>query len=304
MEKRKHTSVHYSSKSKRQKLASETPGQRTMSTVELLDRIIRFVPKDKVKSLRGVSTWFRKMIEYGPVQEYLYDVPPKGKVGVLLFRGEKIEDHIYRIAPGSQPSLEQKHESCIQGYGGEGFIDRDDEAYKDIKPEDIEMILENKHCARPCLLDSKRLAYSILSPGPFKRLMCTLLAKAWDAGGVNKSTSTVPLQPFHFKITCDARLLGDIEWEEYCMAGEFSKPWPKNTFEATVNWVFELLALYSRTRDDLICSGAAIDDMDYIKGTTLGNSELLKAFRVARGTSWSLEQTCYIVDRISETPCM
>jgi hypothetical protein len=100
----------------------------------------------------------------------------------------------------------------------------------------------------------------------------------------------------------DARLLGDIEWEEYCMAGEFSKPWPKNTFEATVNWVFELLAFYSRTRNDLICSGAAIDDMEYIKGTTLGDSELLKAVRVARETSWSLEQTCYIVDRISERP--
>jgi hypothetical protein len=70
-----------------------------------------------------------------------------------------------------------------------------------------------------------------------------------------------------------------------------------------VNWTFALLALYSRTRHDLICSGAAIDDMDYIKGTTLGDSDITKAFRVARGTSWSLEQTCYIVDQIPERLC-
>lgn len=107
----------------------------------------------------------------------------------------------------------------------------------------------------------------------------------------------------HFEITCDGRLLGNIEWEGYRMSGEFGKPCPNNTFDATVNWVFELLALYSRTRSDLICSGAAIDDMDYIKGTTLGNSDIMEAFRVARGTSWSLEQTCYILDRISEKNC-
>ena len=243
------------------------------------------------------------MIEYGPVQEYRYDVPPKGKVGMLLFRGEKIGDYLYRIAPGSQPSLKQTYESCIQGYGGEIFIDRDDGAYKDITQEDIEIILENKHCARPCLLDSKRLAFSNLSPGPFKRLMYILLVKAWDSWGLHESTSTVPLQPSHFEITCDGRLFGDIEWEAYCMGGEFSKPCPKNTFEATVNWIFELLTLYSRTRNDLICSGAAIDDVDYLKGTTLGHNDIMKAFRAARGTSWSLEQTCYIIDRISETPC-
>jgi hypothetical protein len=306
MGKRKHTSVHSSQRvftNKRQKLTSETPGQRALSMVEVLDRIIRSVPKDKVRNLRGVSIWFRQMIEYGPVREYLYDVPPKGKVGVLLFRGEKIGDYVYCIAPGSQPSLEQTHESCIQGYGGEGFINRDDEAYRDITLEDTEMILENQHCARPCLLDSTRLACSNLSPGPFKRLMYTLLAKAWEADGVVKSEPTVLSKPSHFKITCDARIFGDIEWEEYCMSGEFSKPWPNNSFEATVNWVFDLLALYSGTRNDLIYSGAAIDDMDYLKGTTLGNSELKKAFRVARGTSWSLEQTCYIVDRIPERPC-
>lgn len=76
------------------------------------------------------------------------------------------------------------------------------------------------------------------------------------------------------------------------MGGKFSKPPPKTTFEATVNWVFQLLASYASTRNDLICSGAAIDDMDYVKGTTLGDSDIMEAFRVARGTSWSLEQTC------------
>ena len=306
MSKRRHTSVNSSQDEptgKRQKLTFETPVQRTLSTVELLDHIIRFVPKDKVKKLGGVSKWFQNMIKYGPIQEYLYDVPPKGKVGIFSFRGERIEDYVRYIAPGSQPSLEQAHESCIHGYGGEGFIDRNDEVYRDITSEDIEMILENKHCAKPCLLDSTRLAHCNLSPGPFERLMCTLLVKAWDADGDSESTSTAPSQPSNFKIICDGRLLGDIGWEKYRMGGKFSKPPPKTTSEATVNWVFESLASYASTRNDLICGGAAIDDMDYVKGMTLGDSDIMKAFRAARGTSWSLEQTCYIVDRIPESLC-
>ena len=306
MGKRKHSPVHFfhdDSTQKRQKHNPKTSVQQTFSTVELLDRIIRFVPRDKVKDLRDVSTWFRSMIAYGPIQEYIYDVPPKGKVGVLNFRGEKIEDYVRHIPPGSQSSMEQKHESCIQGYGGEGFVNRRDEAYKDITPEDEDMILDNIHCARPCLLDSTRLAHCNLSPGPFKRLVCTILAKAWNTDGMSKSTPTVLLQPLHFKITCDGRLFGGIEWGKYSVGGEFSKPPARNTFEATVNWIFELLALYARTRDDVICSGAAIDDMDYIKGTTLTDSDIMKAFRVAHGTSWSLEQTCYIIDRIPEKPC-
>lgn len=61
----------------------------------------------KVRKLRGVSTWVRDMVKHGPVREYLYEVPPKVKVGVLLFRGEKIEDFAV---------VEQTQESCIQGY--------------------------------------------------------------------------------------------------------------------------------------------------------------------------------------------
>ena len=83
------------------------------------------------------------------------------------------------------------------------------------------------------------------------------------------------------------------------MCGKFSKPRPKTTSEATVNWVFESLASYASTRNNLICDGAAIDDMDYVKGMTLGDSDIMKAFRVAR--TWSLEQTCYIVDRIPDS---
>lgn len=303
MGKRKPTSV---STPKRKKKKLTNSSECVLYTTELIDRIIRFVPRDKVLQVALVSRRFLEITRFGPVQEYLHDVPPEGKVGeeVLLFRGERIADYVRYIGPGSQSSLEQMHHSCIQGYGGERFLNHDDEAFKDIIPEDIEMILENKHCARPCLLDSKNLASCYLNPGPFKRIIYTLLVAAWDADTAHKNMATVPLRPLHFEITCDAKLVGDITWTEYYATGDFSKPRPKNTFEATVGWVFELLARYSETRNDMIRSGASIDDMDYIKAATLRGEKLVKAFRVARSTSWSLEQTCYIVDRIPEEPCI
>jgi len=45
-------------------------------------------------------------------------------------------------------------------------------------------------------------------------------------------------------------------------------------------------------------------NMEYVEVTTLEHSDIIEAFLVTRGTSWSLEQTCYIVDRIPESLCM
>lgn len=92
-------------------------------------------------------------------------------------RGETIEESVRCIAPGPPPSIKQMYVSCIQGYGGENVLNRGDEAYNNITPSDIEMILEDKHCARPCLSNKDRSACSNLTPGPFNRLMYALLAK-------------------------------------------------------------------------------------------------------------------------------
>ena len=44
--------------------------------------------------------------------------------------------------------------------------------------------------------------------------------------------------------------------------------------------------------------------MEYVGVTTLEHSDIMEAFLVTRGTSWSLEKTCYIVGRIPESLCM
>jgi hypothetical protein len=115
---------------------------------------------------------------------------------VFLCRGEKIEDYVDCIAPGYQPSSKQTHESCIQGYGGESSIDRDDETHKDITQENIEMILGSKYCARTCLLDSKRLTCSSFSPGTFKRhsLTQSLGCQMPIQEHINSNFTTFPLR--------------------------------------------------------------------------------------------------------------
>ena len=67
---------------------------------------------------------------------------------------------------------------CIQGHGGEQFVDRADRAYQWLGPI-TDNIVNNRACRHPCVLDIDSISECNLNPGPFKRLMCALLVEAW-----------------------------------------------------------------------------------------------------------------------------
>lgn len=292
--------------SKRKAISSDTSSvkrpiqshaaERVFSTPELLERIISFVPRNDIILIKRVSKGFLDIIKSGAIQEYLHHVPSKRRAGreTLQFRGEQISCFLQQVNLVSQHSFTPTRRSCIQGYRGELFVDRDDKAYKG-DHEMVDRVLWNTRCAKPCLLD-ENLSSCNLNPGPFKRLICALLAAAWDA----KARYSRPMQPDTFQITCDATLVQDIEWSEYRMGGNFSLPAPENIFEATINWVFMNLFYHSKTRIRNFGYDKLAGDKDCAKAMVLCQAQIRKEFRVARSTSWSLEQTCYIVDRIPE----
>lgn len=256
----------------------ETRVERVFSIPELGERILRFLPRDQIRCLRTVCKRFLALEKYGGVQEYIHDVPPQGKVGeeVLQFCGKKIADFVAQVGTHHQErSKILTRLSCVQGYDGEGFLETGDAVYN-------------------------------LTPDHLKRIICTLLAIAWSQNDqtndqTTMNTVTVPMQPGKFDITCDASVIQDISWTTYCMTGEFSRPRPKTTFEATVNWVFELLALYSASRLRNIHHRPLARASRFKEAMILQRGHSIeRTFRVARDTSWSLEQICYIVDRIPE----
>lgn len=315
---RRATSVHRAPKEKKKKqkvvrqvtraerdpdTEKRDPAKHVWSITELGERIFRFVPREEVQGLQRVCKQFSALTKFGGVEEYMYDVPAKRKAGKekLQFRREKIADFVAQVESFHQnQSFVSTLQSCIQGYGGERFVDRHDIAYKNMLPEDARMILENKHCAEPCQLDSTDLAACNLNPGPFKRILCLLLVQAQRFDKVIEKMGKEPMQPHSFQVTCDAKLVGDIRWTKYCMKGKFSELQPRTTFEATVNWIFELLAQYSETRNANIQDGGFVEEIDYVKAMTFWPHRIEAAFRTARYKSRSLEQTCYIVDRIPE----
>jgi hypothetical protein len=310
MAKRRSTSVlRTSPNTKKQKLPDAedqvhsrpcvaTQVERVFSTTELGGRILRFVPRDQLRGLRAVCKRFLVLNKYSWIQEYIDDVPPQGRVGeeVLQFCGEKIADFVSQV--GMDHRVRSKiptRLSCVRGYDGEGFLETGDAVYEDVSVEDT-------RCSRPCLLDSGNLVAYNLSPGHLKRIVCTLLATAWVYDlqtTVNKVPA--PMQPGIFEITCDAKVVQNISWTTYCMTGKLCEPEPRTTFEATVNWAFDLLSRYSGARLNNLHRCPAARASRFKEAMILRRDHSIKrAFRVARDTCWSLEQTCLIIDRISE----
>lgn len=223
-------------------------------------------------------------------------MPSNRKVGreILQFRGERISDFLQQVGLVPQPNLIPTRRSCIQGYGGEVFVNSDEKAYQRDDAM-VDRVLRNTQCSKPCLLEGD-LSSCNLNPGPLKRLICALLAAAWDA----KTKYSHAMHPDRFQITCDATLVQNIEWSDYRMRGDFSLPAPKNIFDATINWVFMKLFYYSEKRINDFAYGKLAGDKDCAKAMVLCQAKIRKEFRVARSMSWSLEQTCYIIDRIPE----
>ncbi|KAM0703923.1 hypothetical protein Q7P35_008929 [Cladosporium inversicolor] len=270
--------------------------EQVFSTPELFGRIATFIPRNDIRLIQRVSQSFRRITKSGPFQEYLHHVPSARKAGreILRFRGERISDFLQQVGLVPQSHLILTRKSCIQGYGGEVFVDRNENAYKSDNAM-VDRVMRNTQCSKPCLLEGD-LAVCNLNPGPFKRLICALLAAAWDA----KARYSHAMQPGTFQITCDATSVQNIEWSDYRMRGNFSLPAPDNTFEATINWIFMKLFHYSESRIQAFACGQLAGDKDYAKATILCQTRVQKEFRVARSTSWTLEQVCYIVDRIPE----
>ena len=275
-----------------------TQVERVFSTTELGARILRFVPRDQLRGLRRVCKRFLALNKYSWIQEYIDDVPPQGRVGeeVLQFCGEKIADFvsqvgmIHRVRSNIPTRL-----SCVRGYNGEAFFETGDAVYEHVSVRDT-------RCSRPCLLDSGNLVAYNLSPGHLKRIICTLLTTAWNYDHqTSVNTFLTPMQPGRFEATCDAKVVQNISWTTFNMTGKFCKPEPSTTFGATVNWVFDLLTRYSESRlNDLHrCPTARASRF---KGAMIlrRDHSIERAFRVARDTSWSLEQICFIIDRIPE----
>jgi hypothetical protein len=248
-------------KPKKQKLTAS--GSWVDIDPKIETQINRILPKTE---LSDVS-------EYSGVQEYTNNVPPQGEVGeeVLGFCGEKIADFVGHVMTNHQePSKVLTRLSIIQGYNGEGFSD-----------------IGNG--------DSENLVAYNLTSGCLKRIICTLLAVAWSYSR-QTTVNTARRQPRKFWITKNAEVRY-ISWTRYRMGEKSSQPEPKTTFEATVNWVFELLALNSASRlEGLAHSGSHPTKEDMV----LFGDDIENAFYVARDASWSLEQTCYIIDRIPE----
>ncbi|KAK6437038.1 hypothetical protein LTR95_006769 [Oleoguttula sp. CCFEE 5521] len=91
-----------------------------------------------------------------------------------------------------------------------------------------------------------------------------------------------------------------IEWSEYRVDAAVSQPPPRSTFEATINWVFLVLAYYTESR---ICDYGYNETFGHkhcAKARLLCQTQIWKEFRIARSTSWTLEQICYIIDRVPE----
>lgn len=295
MPKRKATTGDTSATKKRRRTNT---AEQVFAIPELFERIIRSVPRNDITLIQRVSRSFFNISKFGPIQEYLHHVPSNDKAGreILHFRKERISDFIQQVCLVPHLSLTPTHGSCIQGYGGEIFVDKDDKAYKR-NNEMIDHILRNTKCAKPCLLKGDWTRTSCnLNPGPFKRIVCALLAAAWNAN----AKFAHPMQPNTYQITCDATLVQNIKWSKYAMNGKFGVPSPKNTFEATINWVFCDLFMYTEDRIQSFGYALVAGDKDCAKRMVLCQAKILKEFRVARSASWTLEQTCYIVDRIPE----
>lgn len=304
---RKRKFSHYldgTSKDNEEERKPSRPVDLVYRTTEILALIVSVIPSDQISSVRKASRRFRDVVEIAGVREKIHGVPSKSKAGtkVLSFRGEEIATYVRSIKQGSLPSGKQHYASCIQGYGGERFLDRNDPAFKNLISEDIDMILLNNLCSEPCVIDSRRLAFCNLNPGPFKRILCTILARAWEITTVYKDNFRGVMQPFHFDITCDAKPISNLAWGDWDLRGYFSSPPPQNTFEATVNWVFDLLYRFAEERSRLFLDhrNPSIEHLDHVKCIMVSPQEVQDAFRVARSTTWSLEQICYIVNRIPE----
>lgn len=221
----------------------------------------------------------------------------QARLELLGFRREPIVQFINdRIKYTHRLRMSQhiRSSSCIQGFGGEAFVNREDEAYNH-EDKYTKEIIGNLRCFKPCLLgDVDDLFACSLNPGPFKRIMCSFLIEAWR---VNTNFSQ-PMQPKTFKVTCDAWLVEDIQWIPFRLA-VFSQPRPTNTFEATINWAFFVLWENTDRRILNFPTFMAIC-YDCRKEMVLCQKRINTAFKLARKKKWTLEQTCYILDSITE----
>ncbi|KAK4551535.1 hypothetical protein LTR86_011098 [Recurvomyces mirabilis] len=289
---------HFSDDSPRfKKLRKLEKSDRIFLESALLECILLHLPRNQAVFFQRVCKGVQQTMKYGAIQEYLHGIPSTRQCGqrILQWRREKISDFISLISTSVAVVSKTTQTACIHGYGGEMFMDPNEPAYQTLRMgSDIVRaeILQNSNCQRPCLIDTG-LTQCHLNPGPLKRLMCALLVKAW----YSKDEHHYAMQPETFRITCTA-ILDSITFTKFRMPPDFSKPKPLNTFEATISYVFLEMATNTESRSDGLSYGKFSNDT--AKGMVLCRKGILDNFRVARSASWTLEQMCFIVDRIPE----
>jgi hypothetical protein len=82
------------------------------------------------------------------------------------------------------------------------------------------------------------------------------------------------------------------------MSGKFAEPLPKDTFEETINFVFEILSSSTKERITAFASGDGHQDTK--RSMVLCPEHIREKFQIARSGPWTLEQVLWIVDSIQE----
>lgn len=226
---------------------------------------------------------FRREIVSAFIQERrVPETPPSA--------GERSSDHT--LSPDELPN----QQTCVSGRGGEAFIDTGDKAYQGSNPL-IHDIITNAGCGSPCLLNQHQLTNCNLNPGPFKRLMWAILVEAWKTN----HKFAEPMQPDTFSITCDAYVVGDVTWTPFRLL-EFVEPRPNDTFESTISWIFSTMNSYSSGRMIYFSRSAGLGNIDTLRRVLLCPRSIDEEFQLSRSKNWTLEQTCFIIDSVTEDP--
>ena len=125
--------------------------------------------------------------------------------------------------------------------------------------------------------------------------MWAILVEAWEV----KDQSSEPMQPKTFLITCDAHIVRDVVWAPFTLR-RFAQPRPKNTFEATINWVYFKMDCYTDRRMDRFSRSIPLGNLDTLREALLCPRSIVNGFQLSRKKGWALEQMCFIIDSVAE----
>ena len=276
--------------------------QEVFSTTEFEENIFRFLEPPDILRAKLVCRGFLHVIRCSAVIEELLTgvpTPRAARKEILQCTGKTVSDLIYDCGNARPPSETDATRGCIHGFGGEKLVDRNDKAYHPYHRGPLPVfglgaVLDNIGCAGPCVLNGDSISSIHLNPEPFKRIMCAILVQA-----AKVSPNTLMIPDEEFKITCDGRLVGDLEWRKFTMTG-FTQPHPETTLAATFRWILRKCWSNSIYRRNCFRNSEFVKEMDEFKCALLCPKQIERAFKLACSRTRNLEPLCVILDRIGE----